>query len=156
MVELRDEALYRNYGDVSDTSINDLLERVKEIEDKIALVKHYNDAETQLISDIVVSYQTVLFNLANRTIGPVVTHVRQIFPQLLYPDDVVGAGVLRKHRRGSDPKASAMGLLQIFQNVSGLTPVSPSPVSDAPSSSHATPSLIGTLSQKLAGAKKQQ
>ena len=111
VVELREEALYRNYGDVSDSSITDLLSRVKEIDDKIALVKHYNEAETQVLSDVVVSYQTVLFNLANRTIGPVIAHVRQIFPQLLYPDDVVGAGVLRKHRRGSDPKASALGLL---------------------------------------------
>lgn len=83
VVELREEALYRNYGDVGDSFISDLLSRVKKIDDKIALVKHYNEAEIQVLSDVVVSYQTVLFNLANRTIGPVIAHVRQIFPKLL-------------------------------------------------------------------------
>ena len=54
--ELREEALYRNYGDVSDSSINDLQDKCREVEEKIALVKHYYDAETQLISDIVVAF----------------------------------------------------------------------------------------------------
>jgi hypothetical protein len=43
---LRDEALYRNYGDVTDTSISELQDKCREIEEKISLVKYYSEGET--------------------------------------------------------------------------------------------------------------
>lgn len=85
---LRDENVYSDHEDgTEDSSVNALHDKIKAIQDRINLVKHNNQMATELISDIVMYFQNIVFVASNRSLGPIIINLRHVLPHLLHPDD---------------------------------------------------------------------
>lgn len=86
-------------------SFQESQDRIKDLQDKIALLQHNTDLATALISEIVVFYQNVLFSIGNRSLGPIIVNLRICLPHLVNPDDQQAQGVLRKYNHKAQMQA---------------------------------------------------
>ena len=88
-----------DFTSMKDFIAEDALESIKVYESQIKLLKHNNELETSKISGMVIYFQNLLFMLSNRSLGPFISALRQIFPHLMHNEDMIAAAVIKKYQK---------------------------------------------------------
>ena len=89
-----------DYTVLCDFSAEEAVERIRELEGKIKLAKHNDQGETHGMSGIIVQMQSILYLLANKSMGPFINLVKTVFPNLVgHHEDVLAVAAIKKYQK---------------------------------------------------------
>jgi hypothetical protein len=81
-----------------DFSSEEAIEKIRELEARVKMIKHNDEGETHALSGIVIFVQNLLYLVANRSMGPFLNLVKTVFPNLVgHHEDVLAVAVIKKY-----------------------------------------------------------
>ncbi len=83
-----------------DFSAEEAIERIRELEARVKMIKHNDEGETHALSGIVIFMQNLLYLVANRSMGPFLNLVKTVFPNLVgHHEDVLAVAAIKKYQK---------------------------------------------------------
>jgi len=83
-----------------DFSAEEAIERIRELDARVKMIKHNDEGETHALSGIVIFVQNLLYLMANRSMGPFLNLVKTVFPNLVgHHEDVLAVAVIKKYQK---------------------------------------------------------
>ena len=85
---------------MQDFSSEEAMEKIRELETRIKMIKLYDEGETHGMSGIIIFVQNLLYLVANRSMGPFLHLVKTVFPNLVgHHEDVLAVAVIKKYQK---------------------------------------------------------